>query len=162
MKLQVPLTMAAMLWTWLAASANPRAWTIGIPPPTLASKATARPEARAWAKTVAPCSARRALLAVTTCLPAASAASTNFKAGWVPPMVSMMMSTSGSSINRDTSVVSRTPSSRTSRGFSRSRTARPGPADPSARAAGDPVGVVRQQPRDPVPTVPRPIMPIVT
>ncbi len=54
MKLQVPLTIAAMLWTWLAASAKPRAWTIGMPPPTLASKATARPEARAWAKTGRP------------------------------------------------------------------------------------------------------------
>ena len=46
MKLQVPLTMAARLWTWLAASAKPRAWTIGIPPPTLPSKATARRAAR--------------------------------------------------------------------------------------------------------------------
>jgi len=42
MKLQVPLTIAARLCTWLAASATPSACTIGIPPPTLASKATAR------------------------------------------------------------------------------------------------------------------------
>ena len=86
---------------------------------------------------------------MTTCLPAASAASTNCKAGWVPPIVSMMMSTSGSSITRDTSVVSRTPSSRTSRGLSRLRTAAQVQRDSSAGAAGDPVGVVRQQPRDP-------------
>ena len=32
MKLQVPLTIAARLWIWLAASATPSAWTIGIPP----------------------------------------------------------------------------------------------------------------------------------
>ena len=45
------------------------------------------------------------------------------KAGSVPPIVSMMMSTSGSSITCEASVVSQTPSSETSRGFSRSRTA---------------------------------------
>ena len=54
MKLQVPLTIAARLWTWLAASATPSAWTIGMPPPTLPSKATARPYLRACAKTSRP------------------------------------------------------------------------------------------------------------
>ena len=73
MKLQVPLTIAARLWIWLAARATPSAWTIGMPPPTLASKATARPNCRAWAKTSGPCSASSALLAVTTSLPAARA-----------------------------------------------------------------------------------------
>ena len=38
----MPLTIAARLWTWFAASAKPSAWTIGIPPPTLPSNATAR------------------------------------------------------------------------------------------------------------------------
>ena len=47
MKLHVPLTIAARLWTWLATSATLKAWTMGIPPPTLPSNATARPEARA-------------------------------------------------------------------------------------------------------------------
>ena len=163
MKLQVPLTIAAMLWTWLAASANPRAWTIGIPPPTLASKATARPAARAWAKTFAPCSARSALLAVTTCLPAASAASTNCKAGSVPPIVSMMMSTSGSSINLLTRRWSagRRPSGN-SRGFSRSRTAAQVQRilRPARRAIRSACSVNSRA--TPVPTVPRPIKPMVT
>ena len=98
---------------------------------------------------------------MTTCLPAASAASTNFKAGWVPPMVSMMTSTSGSAITHAASVVSRTPSRRTSRGLSRLRTAAQVRRTLLACAAGDAVGVFRQQSRTPVPTVPRPIMPMV-
>ena len=44
-------------------------------------------------------------------------------AGSIPPIVSMTMSTSGSSIICRASVVSRTPSSETPRGFRRSRTA---------------------------------------
>ena len=47
MKLQVPLTIAESAWTWLAARPTPSAWMIGIPPPTLPSKATARPCRRA-------------------------------------------------------------------------------------------------------------------
>ena len=144
MKLQVPLTMAAMLWTWLAARAKPSAWTIGIPPPTLPSNATARSDARAWAKTCAPCSARSALLAVTTCLPAARAASTYCKAGSVPPIVSMMMSTSRivdqlRDVGREPDAVERN----IARLF-QIADRRPGPADALAGAAGDPVGVIRQ------------------
>ena len=84
------------------------------------------------------------------------------KAGSVPPMVSMMMSTSGSSISRDDSVVSRTPSSRTSRGLSRSRTAAQVQriVRPARRAIRSACSVSSRA--TPVPTVPRPIMPIVT
>ena len=52
MKLQVPLTIAARLWTWFAARPTPSAWMIGIPPPTLPSNAIARPYFRAWAKSL--------------------------------------------------------------------------------------------------------------
>ena len=143
----MPLTIAARLCTWLAASAKPNACTIGIPPPTLPSKATARRDARAWAKILGPCSARSALFAVTTCLPASSAARTYSIAGSIPPMVSITTSTSGSSITCRASPVSLTPSSETPRGFRRSRTAahfqRTGPA----RARADALGMLGQEPR---------------
>ena len=60
MKLHVPLTIAERLWIWFAASATPSAWTIGIPPPTLASNATALLYLLACANTSGPCSARSA------------------------------------------------------------------------------------------------------
>ena len=60
-----------------------------MPPPTLPSKATARPYFRAWAKTSGPCSASSALLAVTTSLPAARASRTIPRVGSIPPIVSM-------------------------------------------------------------------------
>ena len=57
---------------WLAARLSARARMIGMPPATLASKPTARSCRRAASNTSGPCSASSALLAVTTCLPAAS------------------------------------------------------------------------------------------
>ena len=162
MKLQVPLTIAARLWTWLAASAKPSAWTMGIPPPTLPSKATARRDSRAWAKILGPCSARSALLAVTTCFPAARAASTKVSAGSIPPMVSMNDFDFGivdelAGVGGDSDAVER-DGSRLGRVSHRS----PFPADAPARSAADAFGVLGQSRATPVPTVPRPIKPIVT
>ncbi len=57
----------------LAASPSRTERRIGIPPPTLASKATSTPARRAAPKISLPCTASSALLAVTTGLPAASA-----------------------------------------------------------------------------------------
>ena len=69
MKLQVPLTIAAMLWTWLAASADAE----GLDDRNAAADARLEGDGSArrprLAKIVGPCSARSALLAVTTCLP---------------------------------------------------------------------------------------------
>ena len=54
-----------------------RALIIGMPPATAASKATITPRSLAAAKISLPCTAIKALLAVTTCLPWAIAAKTN-------------------------------------------------------------------------------------
>ena len=54
---------------------------IGTPPPTLASKPTARPRLPAARKISPPCSASNALLPVTTSLPAASACMISLRAG---------------------------------------------------------------------------------
>ena len=53
---------------------------IGMPPATAASKASATPASSARAASAVPCSAISALLAVTTCLPCASAVSTTLRA----------------------------------------------------------------------------------
>ena len=77
MKLQVPLRMAARLWTWLAASPTPerlddrecrRRRSPRTRPPG--------PRPGPGRRSRGPCSASRALLAVTTCLPAARQSST--------------------------------------------------------------------------------------
>ena len=69
---------------------------IGMPPATAASKATITPLAWAAAKISLPCFASSALLAVTTCLPLAMAASTSSLARVSPPISSTTMSMSGS------------------------------------------------------------------
>ena len=72
---------------------------IGMPPPTLASKAMSTPAASAAAMTSSPWLASSALFAVTTLLPADSESSTTVRATPVPPMSSMMTSRLGSSMS---------------------------------------------------------------
>ena len=68
---------------------------MGMPPPTLASKATSTPWAAAASNISLPRLAMTALFAVTTCLPAESAPKMTSAATPVPPISSTTMSTSG-------------------------------------------------------------------
>ncbi len=77
MKLVVPLMIPAIHSMRLAVRPSRSALMIGMPPATAASKATTTPFSRAAAKISVPCTASSALLAVTTCLPAAIASSTS-------------------------------------------------------------------------------------
>ena len=76
MKLHVPLTIPTRASIRLATSPWTRAETIGMPPPQLASNAIGRFWRRARANSSGPRAASRLLLAVTTGLPARSAAVT--------------------------------------------------------------------------------------
>ena len=69
---------------------------IGMPPATAASKAIERPSFRARSKSSGPCSASRALLAVTTSLPLSSNFSMIERAGSSPPTNSTTATISGS------------------------------------------------------------------
>ena len=77
MKLVVPLMMPANHSIRLAPNPSRKALIMGMPPATAASKATITPRACAAAKISLPCTANKALLAVTTCLPLAMACNTN-------------------------------------------------------------------------------------
>src|SRR5581483_5142666 len=135
---------------------------IGIPPPTLASKPRRTPR-RSAARTISsPCTARSALFAVTTSLPAAIAARTKRRAGSYPPISSMTMSSAGSSSTDLASFVRRAGFAGMPRSVSRSRSAiattsigRPTRRAMSARC-------VRRSLRTPVPIVPKPISPTLT
>ncbi|GIX25320.1 MAG: hypothetical protein KatS3mg122_2551 [Caldimonas sp.] len=96
MKFVVPLMMPAIHWMRLAVRPSRKALMMGMPPATAASKATMTPLSLAAAKISVPCTANSALLAVTTCLPAAMALSTSSRARVVPPINSTTMSTCGS------------------------------------------------------------------
>ena len=82
----------------LAVRPSRSALMIGMPPATAASKATITPRSRAAAKISLPCTASRALLAVTTCLPSAIASSTSVRAMPVPPISSTTISMAGLAI----------------------------------------------------------------
>ena len=96
----VPLTMPATHSMRLAVRPSRRALMIGMPPATAASKPIITPFLCAAAKISLPCTASKALLAVTTCLPAAMASSTSVLATPVPPISSTTMSIAGSAITR--------------------------------------------------------------
>ena len=85
MKLLVPLRMAWIDSIWLADRHWLMAAMIGMPPATDASKAIERPSSRARSNSSGPCSASRALLAVTTSLPLSNSSSTIVRAGSSPP-----------------------------------------------------------------------------
>ena len=80
MKFVVPLMIPAIHSMRLAVRPSRSALMMGMPPATAASKATTTPRSRAAAKISLPCTASSALLAVTTCLPAAIASSTSVRA----------------------------------------------------------------------------------
>ncbi len=84
-KLLVPFKMAVSDRIWLADKHWLMLAMIGIPPATEASKAIERPSSRARSNSSGPCSARRALLAVTTSLPLSSSANMIVRAGSSPP-----------------------------------------------------------------------------
>ena len=94
--MQVPLRMPATDFTSSPTMASRSILTAGVPPMTAASNSSGTPLDSARAANSAPCSAISALLAVTTGLPALSAASTAAFAGpSEPPISSTKMSTSG-------------------------------------------------------------------
>ena len=78
---------------------------IGTPPATLPSNPKRTPARSAAWNTSCPWTASKALLAVTTSLPAAIAPSTRLLAGSIPPMSSTTMPIAGSAIRRRESVV---------------------------------------------------------
>ena len=92
--MEVPLTMPARASTRLAARPVRSASTMGMPPATEPSKPNDRPRSRALAKSASPQEASSALLAVTTCWPAAMAFCTSVFAAPSPPISSNSTSTS--------------------------------------------------------------------
>ena len=72
---------------WFAVSVSRMALITGMPPATAASKLSSRPLSSALRASSVPWRARRALLAVTTCLPAAMAARTLSSAGPLSPPI---------------------------------------------------------------------------
>ena len=159
MKLVVPLMMPATHSMRLAVRPSRSAFTMGMLTATAPSYATATPCWRAAAKISLPCSASSALLAVTTCLPARMAASTQSRAGPVPPAASTSTSTSGWVATCMGSLVSATslPTTLMARARLRAQTTTslmPRPARPAISAW------LRASTRKvPAPTVPMPIMP---
>ena len=95
MKLVVPLMIPAIHSIRLALKPSRKALIIGMPPATAASNATITPLAWAALKISLPWTAIKALLAVTTCLPAAIASSTRSLAIPYPPINSTTISISG-------------------------------------------------------------------
>jgi hypothetical protein len=83
---KIPFRMPRREVIWLA----DRHWLmlamIGMPPATEASKAIERPNWRAQSKSSGPCSASKALFAVTTSLPLSSSRSIIERAGSSPPI----------------------------------------------------------------------------
>src|SRR5581483_4514138 len=130
---------------------------MGIPPATLASKATARPCWRAASNTSAPHVASRALFAVTTSLPAASRRRIACLAQSTPPTTSTATCKCGSRMTCSRSVVSNSRGRLASRGLSRLRTTtRRSTRGRPARAARR-LGCSRSKRATPLPTVPQPI-----
>ena len=91
----MPLIIPATHSIRLALKPSRKDLIIGIPPATAASNATITPLALAAAKISVPCTANKALLAVTMCLPLAIAANTNSLDKVSPPINSTITSISG-------------------------------------------------------------------
>ena len=141
----------------LAAKPSRNALMAGMPPATAASKASAVPRASEACASAAPCTASSALFAVTTCLPAAIAASTKTRAGPSdPPMHSTTTSTCGSAASATGSSYQRSPERLIPRSRLRSR------AETAVMAMGLPAraamisALARSNFTTPAPTVPRP------
>ncbi|MNC89317.1 hypothetical protein D3C83_52310 [compost metagenome] len=95
MKLLVPLMIPAIHSMRFAVSPSRSDLMMGMPPPTAPSNATITSRFCAAAKISFPCCASKALLAVTTCLPAAMALRMSSFATVVPPISSTTISMSG-------------------------------------------------------------------
>ena len=121
----VPLMMAWMEMTSLAAKSLSRGDMMGVPPATLASNRTCTPFLRAIVRMSGPCRAITSLFAVTMCLPSETALRMKSRAGCWPPMTSTTMSTEGSPRMSSASVLSRREGMSADLGFSRSLTRTP-------------------------------------
>ena len=146
----------------LAARPSRKLLMIGMPPATAASYDTATPFSAAAVKISLPCNARSALLAVTTCLPAAMASSTRLLAGSMPPITSTTMSISGSLTRSCQSLESVTRSSTMPRARSilRQTTVLTSMGAPARRESS--CALRLRTAYVPPPTVPSPAMPILT
>src|SRR5215831_8792553 len=133
----------------------------GMPPATAASKPSITRFRRASSKSSGPWWARRALFAVTTCFPAASARRMKVRAGSSPPTSSITTRISGSLRTRPASAWSGSRvMSRPSRGRVTSRSAMAAMARRQpARSVSSPPWLWRMR-TTPAPTVPRPSRPI--
>ena len=94
----VPLTIPRSARMFVAARSSASSRRIGVPPMTVASNRNGVFVRRAIASSSAPCRATTYLFAVTTGIPAPSAAAIRVRAGSSPPMSST--STSGPSATR--------------------------------------------------------------
>jgi hypothetical protein len=158
MKLQVPLRMPATPITSSPTMASRSIFTAGVPPITAASNSSGASLASARAASSAPCSAIRALLAVTTGLPSFSAASTAALAGpSLPPTSSTNRSTSGDEARATGSSNQVRPEMSTVRGrdLERAETA----VTTARSPAGAKSGCSARNCSSPPPTVPRPATP---
>src|SRR6476659_1589385 len=109
MKLVVPLTIPKTLEISVAPKLSCITRTIGSTPATAASKRICTPASRATSKSSSPCRASSCLLAVTTGLPARSAARTCSRAGSVPPISSTIRSAPARTSSKSPSPRVRTP-----------------------------------------------------
>ena len=158
--MHVPFRMPRRPLNWLATKLSCRARMMGMPPPTLAPKYKFDPVSLTKENISSPCSAKRALFAVTTDFPARKARHTSSFAIPVPPINSTMMSISGSSINPNASVVRMSASTATPRSVSISRSAMVrSTGRMPMRAAMSSACVVRPS-TTPAPTVPKPAKPM--
>ncbi|MNS81912.1 hypothetical protein D3C72_1156390 [compost metagenome] len=155
----VPLTMPATHSMRLAVRPSRSAFTMGMLTATAPSYITATPCALAAAKISGPCTASSALLAVTTCLPCAMAASTQSRVGPVPPATSTTTSTSGSVATCIGSAVSATPSPTMPWARARLRAATTVTSMPRPARAAMRSWLRASTRKVPAPTVPMPIMP---
>src|ERR1035438_2099826 len=112
MKLHVPFRMPETAVTRSPVKLARSARRIGIPPATAASMPRPAPFSRASACRWVPCRASSILFAVTTLLPAFSAARMRPFAGSIPPSSSTTRSTLGSVATEARSSVQRTPAPR--------------------------------------------------
>ena len=146
---------------WIRFATSPRriAWMSGMPPATLPSKPSETRFCSALATISSQCVESRALLAVTTCLPASIAARMSERAGSIPPMSSITTCTSGSFTTARASVV-KTPGASPSfcaRDASRSAARVSSNGTPSRLSSSAPF--FRRISTVPVPMLPSPRMP---
>src|SRR5262249_52726972 len=160
---QVPLTMPASERIEFATRPSFTARMSGMPPATAASNASVTPRRRASSYSSAPWCASSALLAVTTCLPAASARRMKVRAGSRPPTSSMTICTRGSLKTFAASpVIGSADRSRPSRGRMRSVSAIAASVSRQPARSSRRCRCAARIFTTPAPTVPRPSRPMRT